>query len=620
MLRPAQDVQRFLMHSEPGVRLKDGTSCQQGFRISDVEVTPGRPEPRWDVWRRQGGNPVSAHVGCSALPYAGRVRSNPDQQLTHLALSLYNQPGVYAALLGSGMSFSSGIPTAWGVVRALIARLAAAEDVRGLEGDALDGWYAQRYGEAPDYSRVIERLEGTRAGQQALLRPFFEPTPEEAEQRLKQPSAAHRALADLCVRGSVRVILTTNFDRLMERALEERGITPNVASDPGELEVIRPMRHAGVTVIKLHGDYMKANVRNAGDDLAAYDASWDALLDMVLDEYGLIVCGWSGDYDAALRAAILRGRAPRYATYWNAFSPPGPAARQLIAHRHAQVLTGLTADAFFRGVEARVASLERVNATPPLTLDLLEATVKRYLGQPERFRVDLQDLLEGEAQAFSETLHAENNALPQVLPDSNDVEACEAILAAVGALPERFIRMTRALIKYDDDERFAPIWGAALRRIRAYVPDEEQTRDSKGLRAASVALLQHAAITLAAAFGRFRYARELLGWRMRMGPSAAVSALQQYAAGVQADRPFARVARHRFWQPGVDELHGLALRGVSGELLQPALTEDEYEQAADRGEVLLSLAAAVRAEGSVGHPYPGAFMYADARGPSTTAE
>lgn len=257
MLRPAQDVQRFLMHSEPGVRLKDGTSCQQGFRISDVEVTPGRPEPRWDVWRRQGGNPVSAHVGCSALPYAGRVRSNPDQQLTHLALSLYNQPGVYAALLGSGMSFSSGIPTAWGVVRALIARLAAAEDVRGLEGDALDGWYAQRYGEAPDYSRVIERLEGTRAGQQALLRPFFEPTPEEAEQRLKQPSAAHRALADLCVRGSVRVILTTNFDRLMERALEERGITPNVASDPGELEVIRPMRHAGVTVIKLHGDYMR---------------------------------------------------------------------------------------------------------------------------------------------------------------------------------------------------------------------------------------------------------------------------------------------------------------------------------------------------------------------------
>lgn len=358
---------------------------------------------------------------------------------------------------------------------------------------------------------------------------------------------------------------------------------------------------------------MKANVRNAGDDLAAYDASWDALLDMVLDEYGLIVCGWSGDYDAALRAAILRGRAPRYATYWNAFSPPGPAARQLIAHRHAQVLTGLTADAFFRGVEARVASLERVNATPPLTLDLLEATVKRYLGQPERFRVDLQDLLEGEAQAFSEALHASNEAIPHVIPDSNDVEACETVLAAVRALPERFIRITRALIKYDDSERFAPIWGAALRRIRAYVPDEGQTRDSKGLRAASVALLQHAAITLAAAFGRFRYARELLGWRMRMGPSAAVSALQQYAAGVQADRPFARVARHRFWQPGVDELHGLALRGVSGELLQPALTEDEYEQAADRGEVLLSLAAAVRAEGSVGHPYPGAFMYADAR-------
>lgn len=44
--------------------------------------------------------------------------------LTSIAFSLYSNKGVYALLLGSGISRNSGIPTGWDVVIDLIRKLA----------------------------------------------------------------------------------------------------------------------------------------------------------------------------------------------------------------------------------------------------------------------------------------------------------------------------------------------------------------------------------------------------------------------------------------------------------------------------------------------------------------
>lgn len=45
-----------------------------------------------------------------------------------LAMHMQAQPGVYALLLGSGVSTGAGIPTGWGVVTELVSRVAAAAD------------------------------------------------------------------------------------------------------------------------------------------------------------------------------------------------------------------------------------------------------------------------------------------------------------------------------------------------------------------------------------------------------------------------------------------------------------------------------------------------------------
>src|SRR5207248_9687258 len=121
--------------------------------------------------------------------------------------------------------------------------------------------------------------------------------------------------------GYIRVILTTNFDRLLERAMEELGLTPTVIATVDQTAGALPLTHAGVTVIKLHGDYLDTRIKNTAKELAKYSAKLNALIDRILDEYGLIVCGWSAAWDIALREAVERCGSRRFTTYWTTRAP-----------------------------------------------------------------------------------------------------------------------------------------------------------------------------------------------------------------------------------------------------------------------------------------------------------
>ena len=104
-------------------------------------------------------------------------------------------------------------------------------------------WYQRKYGGEPDYSKLLDAVAKSREERQQLLRNYFEPNEDEREQGLKQPTTAHRAIADLVARGYIRVIVTTNFDRLIERAIEDAGITPTVISTPDAVDGVLPIVH-----------------------------------------------------------------------------------------------------------------------------------------------------------------------------------------------------------------------------------------------------------------------------------------------------------------------------------------------------------------------------------------
>jgi hypothetical protein len=117
-----------------------------------------------------------------------------------LAISVHGNPGVYALLLGSGVSRSSGVPTGWDVVQHLIRQLAA---LKGTDSPAdAEAWYRTAFGRAPDYSEILDEVTKSPSERMQLLRGYFEPSEEEREEGRKLPTAANRSIASLFQRAT----------------------------------------------------------------------------------------------------------------------------------------------------------------------------------------------------------------------------------------------------------------------------------------------------------------------------------------------------------------------------------------------------------------------------------
>ena len=277
-----------------------------------------------------------------------------------LSTAIHAAPGVYAVLVGSGMSSAAGIPTGWQVVQDLVRKVALSQGVNpnDLPDKPEEWWSAQGWAD-PRYDVLLSALAPTDAARQALLRDYFDPPPEKGGPVL--PTPAHDALAWLCGTGCIRLVVTTNFDRLIERALDRVGLSPQVISQPAAVTGMIPLPHAPMTVIKLHGDYASAGLRNSPDELRTYPDEWNRLLDRIFDDYGLLIIGWSADYDIALGDALERTPSRRYPTFWTSHDDgPREKARRLIAVREATTIDTASADEFLVDLTQRISRLDQV--------------------------------------------------------------------------------------------------------------------------------------------------------------------------------------------------------------------------------------------------------------------
>lgn len=318
-----------------------------------------------------------------------------------LAFSMQSNKGVYALLLGSGVSRSSRIPTGWEIVLELIRKVAALQSEECEPSP--EAWYVERFKKAPDYGDLLDMVAKLPAERQALLRSYFEPTESEREEGAKMPTAAHKAIARLVRDGYVRVIVTTNFDRLMERALEEEGVSPVVVSTPDHITGIKPLAHLDCCVVKVHGDYHDSRIRNTPAELAAYTPEMNAFLDRVFDEFGLVTCGWSAEWDTALRESIERAASRRYSLYWATRGERGGSAAALITRRAGATIPIEGADQFFEDLQAKVQSIAEFSKPHPLSTAAAVATAKRYLSDP-KFRIRLSDLIDSLARELTSAL------------------------------------------------------------------------------------------------------------------------------------------------------------------------------------------------------------------------
>lgn len=321
-----------------------------------------------------------------------------------LALSLEASPGIYALLLGSGTSRDSGIPTGWDIVLDLIRRLAA---MRREDPDPdPDNWYKETFGRIPKYDEIMNNIAATQSERRNILRPYFEPDEGDLEEGRKAPTLAHRTIAALVKMGYIRMILTTNFDRLTEIALNDAGIIPDIVSSEDQLEGAIPYVHSKCFLVKLHGDYIDTRIKNTPEELSCYSPRMNELLDRIFDEFGLIICGWSSSSDTALRDAILRCPNRRFTTFWLSKGEISEEAKELIHHRRAEIIAIDSADQAFNEIRDKVESINELHRSHPMSAAVAVSTVKRYIVDPIH-KIRLHDLFYKEIEKVYQELKSD---------------------------------------------------------------------------------------------------------------------------------------------------------------------------------------------------------------------
>ena len=324
--------------------------------------------------------------------------------LTALAFSVYENKGVYCLLLGSGVSRPAEIPTGWEITLDLVRRIGALSGVTNEPDWA--AWYKTTFGKEPLYSELLDQLASTPDERRSVLHSYIEPDAEDIAAGRKTLTRAHQAIARMVAAGHVRVIITTNFDRLIENALREAGVEPTVISSDDALKGAVPLIHSRCYVVKIHGDYLDTRIRNTDSELGTYTSDLNTLLDRIVDEHGLIVCGWSGDWDPALRAAITRAPNRRYPMFWAARGQLSTVADALVSQRAGKVITIEGADPFFERLESLVSAQADAQRPNPRSVEMLVASAKKFLARPE-FRIQLDELIGSELRRIDhETLTA----------------------------------------------------------------------------------------------------------------------------------------------------------------------------------------------------------------------
>lgn len=396
--------------------------------------------------------------------------------LVSLAFAVYSNKGAYALLLGSGVSRSAAIPTGWEVVMDLVRKVAKLEG-EDPEPDP-EAWFREKYGESAEYSKLLNTVAKTSTERQRLLKSYFEPSEEERAQGLKTPTPAHRAIAELAKDGYLRVIITTNFDRLLEQAMQDIGIIPTVIATADQTAGAPPLAHAGVVVIKLHGDYLDTRIKNTAKELSKYPARLGALIDRILDEYGLVICGWSAEWDIALRGAIERCSSRRFTTYWTTRGPLTAHAKALCDLRRAEIIRIVDANQFFTSLVEKVRALDETNSAHPLSAKIAAVTVKRYLVDPTA-RIKLHDLVYDETARVCAELGEAN--FPLGSPEPSMAEYCQRARAYEATIETLLAIVTTGC--YWGDASQSALWVTAIsqtvdlpRPQGTFYPDLESMR------------------------------------------------------------------------------------------------------------------------------------------------
>ena len=232
--------------------------------------------------------------------------------LFSLITNLVTRKREYVIFVGAGFSRDAGVPSGWDILVDTFKKIYIHEneitDANKLTDKVVEEWYLAH----PEYSQfgyseVLEKIFKGDIERREYLKSFF---------REKQPGEAHRLLAQLVKEKIVRFIFTTNFDDLIEKALDEYNIDYDVISSDETLKNSQSWdKVIECRIYKLHGDYKAGKVRNTIKELETLDPLISEDFQYIINRHGLISIGYAGR-DNGVMSHFIKRNTKHYPFYW----------------------------------------------------------------------------------------------------------------------------------------------------------------------------------------------------------------------------------------------------------------------------------------------------------------
>lgn len=248
-------------------------------------------------------------------------------ELSELLATFRTSAPFVSWFLGSGASIAAGIPSAYDLIEDFKLTLYRESELvspnlfsdlsnpstRNLVNRCLEAkGLVPEPGDDP-YAYYFEKTHGDEAMRRTKIQTIMEG---------KKPTYGHKVLAVLAHLQRLRIIWTTNFDKLPEDALfQVYGTSKHTVAQLGEPDVARQAINGErwPVVVKLHGDFSSERLKNTAEELRTQDHELRKVFVDTCSKYGLVVVGYSGRDESvmdALEAGLHGGKGYPHGLFW----------------------------------------------------------------------------------------------------------------------------------------------------------------------------------------------------------------------------------------------------------------------------------------------------------------
>ncbi len=303
-----------------------------------------------------------------------------------LAINIADLRRRFILFCGAGISRDASIPTASDILIDLKKRIYQQEIKRvSFDEGEFKKWISEnKQYEKMGYSESLDHLFPGIEQRRVYLNSFFEG---------KEPGEVHRLIAKLVKIGVFRFIITTNFDNLIEKALDEEGLkdrysvisTDDQAKHSDSWDKVETCR-----IYKLHGDKDQGLIRNTISELDNLGEHLKKDFQELIDRHGVIVIGYRGA-DAGVMKCFENREFLRYPMFWQHRSTANEKVKQIMQRQDGRLIKFDSASKFLADLLDRIQVIHKSSIEGDL--EIISDRVKRILTLPnaKEILVKLQD-------------------------------------------------------------------------------------------------------------------------------------------------------------------------------------------------------------------------------------